>query len=37
MFLKTAVVELNNNSMPLTPVQHGLSVKYREMVGLKSF
>ena len=34
----TAVVGLNNNSMPLTrPVQHGRSVKYPEMVGLKLF
>ena len=35
MFLKTAVVGLNNNSLPLTPVQLALASKYREIVGLK--
>jgi len=32
MFLKTAVVGLNNNSIPLTNVQHQLADQYRDMM-----
>ena len=35
MFLKTAVVGSNNNSLPVTPVQHRLCVKYCDVDGLK--
>lgn len=35
MFLKTAIVGLNNNSLEVTPVQRRLAMKYRDMVGLK--
>ena len=37
MFLKTAVVGLNNKSLPLTPMQHPVATKYREIVSLKCF